>query len=133
MLNTNFGTIQIRRDGQPVDVVAEVHAFGQSLAGCWRARLEGRKGQEISCAVETAEDGLASSGEGYQALEFAGDGRCLTIGAETDREDRIVRTNPKGIAVELLRDGEVVFGIAWVEDHRDGDVRTWLAADPTIH
>ena len=25
----------------------------------------------------------------------------------------------------------VVFGIAWATDHEDGDVRTWLAADPS--
>lgn len=76
---------------------------------------------------------MGSSGEGYQAVEFVQKRQCLTIGTETDREDRLVWADSDGVTVRLLGDGAVAFGIAWAENYRGSDdVRTWFAADPTL-
>lgn len=138
-METPFGPIRMLVDGEVISCTAAVHSFDhplvreRPLAGCYRVRVSGGEGQEISCVLKGAADGLGSSGEGYQAAEFFRGNRVLTIGAETDREDRLVRAESDGITLRLLGDGEVVFGIAWVEDYAgSGDVRTWFAADPTL-
>ena len=133
MLATPFGAIGIFVNGEAVSFLPEEHGCAWPVSGCCRVRLEGLQGQRISCLLEGAGDGLGSSGEGYQAVEFCRGNRNLVIGTETDREDRIVRAGADGLALELSADGAVVFGIAWTEDHRGSDdVRTWLAADPTL-
>ena len=134
MLRTPLGDLRILVNGESVPFTPEVHPTAWPVAGCYRVRLRGRKGQELSCSLENAGlAGMGSSGEGYQAMDFIRGSQSLTIGTETDREDRLVWTAPDGITLRLLKDGEVVFGIAWAEDHRGGDdVRTWFAADSTL-
>lgn len=136
MMNTPFGAIRILADGAPAAFSADSHFFDSPmtrewpLAGCYRIRARGKR---IRCVLEGADDGMGSSGEGYQAVEFVRESRALTIGTETDREDRMVSAQRDGITVEFPADGEAVFGIAWAEDHRGSDdARTWFAADPTL-
>ena len=137
VLKTPLGEVRVLADGKSIDYKAVPHSFDKPmtrkrpLAGCWRIRVCGAG--EVRCILEGC-SGLDSSGEGYQAVEFANGAVQLVIGTETDREDRIVSPGPEGIAVALRENGmEVVFGIAWTADHEgDSDVRAWFAADPTL-
>lgn len=56
----------------------------------------------------------------------------LTIGIEDENASYESVRYENGRGYNLLQPIEaVVFGIAWATDHQDGDVRTWLAADPS--
>lgn len=137
VLKTPLGEVRVLADGKSIDYEAVPHSFDVPmtrewpLAGCWRIRVSGAG--EVRCVLEGCA-GLDSSGEGYQAVEFADGVVRLVIGTETDREDRLVSPGPEGITVVQRENGPVVvFGIAWTEDHEgDSDVRAWFAADPTL-
>lgn len=56
----------------------------------------------------------------------------MTIGAEDENETYETVRYENGMGYNIVQPTEiVVFGIAWATDHEDGDVRTWLAADPS--
>ena len=53
--------------------------------------------------------------------------KLMAQGRYTDAVD-----DENGMGYNIVQPTEiVVFGIAWATDHEDGDVRTWLAADPS--
>ena len=136
MILTPLGPIRLLADGAPVDYEAEPAATRQpNLAGCLRIRTGGAVLKELRCVLENETlTAQPSSGEGYQAVEFADGKRVLTIGAETDHPVYSTMPGPDGITVTLNGfGGPVTFGIAWAEDYAgNSDVRTWLAADPTL-
>lgn len=59
LLETPLGPIRVLVDGDAVRCTAERHSCGLSLAGCYRVRLEGAAGQEISCLLENPDPGGA--------------------------------------------------------------------------
>lgn len=136
MILTPLGPIRLLADGVPVEYEAEPAATRQpNLAGCLRIRTDGAGVKELRCVLENKTlTPQSSSGEGCQAVEFADGKRILTIGTETYHPVYSTIPGPDGITVALNGSGgSVTFGIAWAEDYAgDSDVRTWLAADPTL-
>ena len=56
----------------------------------------------------------------------------MTIGAEDENDAYETVRYENGMGYNIIQPTKiVVFGIAWATDHKDGDVRTWLAADPS--
>lgn len=134
MLKTPFGIIRIFADGEEVEYRLMPHASHSPLAGCWRIYADGAGEREFRCVLEGSTGGKVSTGEAYLAVEFVRGSCILTLGAESDSDTFSAAAKPDGIAVTFYEPAaQVVFGVAWAEDYAGGgDVRTWLAADPTL-
>ncbi len=140
MLNTPFGQIKIFADGRenayeavpyecPVKSV-KLHP----LAGSYRITVPARAYQRIRCVLAwncTPIENTGSSGERYRDAEFISGSTILTIGVEDENPAFDTERYPDGMGYILRERVEsVTFGVAWADDYTDGDVRTWLAADP---
>lgn len=137
-LQTPFGEIVIWADGKPLTYKA-VPKQNRYASECYRIFVPSEGYTEISCVLMARDAHLLgehSSGEGYLCIEFIRDSKKLTIGMAVD-EAALPKYKSKVIEnglsygdithIELL-----TFGIAWVYDHTENDVRTWYAADPTL-
>ena len=140
MLNTPFGYIQITIDGILTEYHAEPHANGcrsiveKPLAGCYRITVPAKSCRTIRCEISWNRAPIPNtgdSGERYLCAEFISGSHALTIGAEDENADFDAVRLADGMAYFIRQPVETVtFGVAWADDRSDGDVRTWLAADP---
>ena len=81
----------------------------------------------VNCLMSTAH-----SGERFLCAEYEHGNTILTIGIEDENPAYESVRYENCMGYNLLQPIEaVVFGIAWATDHKNGDVRTWLAADPS--
>ena len=140
MLTTPFGRIKIIADGQeiaykPVPYQSNVKSIREHpLTGSFRITVPTGTYREIRCVVEwncTPIENTGSSGERYRDAQFIRESNILTIGVEDENPDFDTERYPAGMGYILRERVEsVTFGVAWADDYTDGDVRTWLAADP---
>ena len=144
MLITPLGKIKIYVDGIPADYQAIEYAFDrppckeQPVAGCYRIEVSVQGRRNISCVAElecSEIPNTGGSGESYLNAEFVKDNLILTIGMEDDNPAFTSVRTEYGLECYLLKPMESIkFGIAWATDYEGSyDVRTWYAADPTIH
>ena len=141
MLNTPFGTIKIIADGIMLDYEAVPFSskirsvIEKPLAGCYRITVLTENYQNIRCELEWSCEPIentGASGERFLYAEYERGNTILTIGTEDENTAFESVRYENGMRYKLLQPIEaVVFGIAWATDHEDGDVRTWLAADPS--
>lgn len=141
MLQTPFGPIRIIADSvsvayEPIPHICASRSVSQKpLAGCYRITLPAKGHEVIFCKVDWCCDPIPNtgdSGERYLCAEFIHGRTILTIGIEAENPALESLRCDDGMAYRILRPvPEVTFGVAWATDHEDGDVRTWLAADPT--
>jgi len=76
-------------------------------------------------------ENTGASGERYRDAQFIRENNILTIGVEDENPVFDTERYPDGMGYILRERVEsVTFGVAWADDYTDGDVRTWLAADP---
>ena len=76
-------------------------------------------------------ENTGASGERYRDAQFIRESNILTIGVEDENPAFDTERYPAGMGYILRERVEsVTFGVAWADDYTDGDVRTWLAADP---
>ncbi len=143
MLQTPFGIIRILSDGVLLDYEAVPRVCNcrsiqeKPLAGnyCITVPTAGRS--TIQCEVDWCREPIRNtgdSGERYLCAEFVDGRTVLTIGIEDGNLAFESIRCDNGMAYRILQPPAtttVVFGIAWATDYEDGDVRTWLAADPT--
>lgn len=143
MLKTPFGMIKICVDGVYTDYEAVAIDFTRPpcdkkpIAACYRIEIYAKNCGSIACILEPVDADIINtgdSGEDYLNAEFIKDKSILTIGIEDDNSAFESVRLPLGLQYNLnFPIDKVVFGIAWATDYeRDGDVRTWFAADPTI-
>lgn len=140
MLNTPFGQIRILADGHEIAYEAVPHECQvksvreHPLTGSYRITVPVWEYQKIRCALSwncTPIENTGSSGERYRDAEFINGSTILTIGVEDENPAFDTERHPDGMEYILREKAESVnFGIAWADDYTDGDVRTWLAADP---
>lgn len=140
MLNTPFGTIKIIADGIMLDYEAipfssKVRSIvAKPLAGCYRITIPCADYRSIRCELEwrcEPIENTGSSGERFLCAEYERGNTILTIGVEDENAAYESVRYENGMGYNLLHPIEaIVFGVAWATDHEDGDVRTWLAADP---
>ena len=141
MLNTPFGTIKIIADGIMLDYEAipfssQVRSIvAKPLAGCYRITVPTKNYHNIRCELEWSCEPIentGSSGERFLCSEYEQGNTILTIGAEDENDAYKTVRYENGMGYNIVQPTDiVVFGIAWATDHEDGDVRTWLAADPS--
>ena len=94
------------------------------LAGCYRITIPTNNYHNIRCELEWScepFENTGSSGERFLCSEYE---------RGNDAYETVRYENGMGYNIAQPTD-IVVFGIAWATDHEDGDVRTWLAADPS--
>ena len=140
MLTTPFGRIKIIADGHEIAYEAIPYNSTvksiklQPLSGSYRITVPAWAYREIRCVVEwncTPIENTGASGERYRDAEFIRGSDILTIGVEDESPDFDTERYPAGMGYILRERVEsVTFGVAWADDYTDGDVRTWLAADP---
>ena len=137
-LQTPFGEIVVLADGQPLAYTA-IPKQDEQVSACYRVRIPTENYVEIACVLlpdGKSVLGDASSGEGYLCMEFICHSTELTIGMAVDESSAPrFSSNPLecGLSYGDLKDIDALtFGIAWVEDHTDNEIRTWYAADPTL-
>ena len=137
-LQTPLGEITVLADGLPVAYTA-VQKQNRYTSECYRIYVPSNGYSEIACVLlsqDTDLRGEASSGEGYLCMEFINESTKLSIGMAVDEA-----ATPK-YKSEVIENGlaygdishiePLIFGIAWVCDYTENDVRTWYAADPTL-
>ena len=140
MLTTPFGCIIIIADGQEIAYEAIPYNSTvksiklQPLAGSYRITVPTEAYREIRCVVDwncTPIENTGASGERYRDAQFIRESNILTIGVEDENPAFDTERYPAGMGYILRERVEsVTFGVAWADDYTDGDVRTWLAADP---
>ena len=140
MLTTPFGQIKIIADGHEIAYVAVPYECPvksvklQPLTGSYRITVPSWAHREIRCVVDwncTPIENTGASGERYRDAQFIRENNILTIGVEDENPAFDTERYPDGMGYILCERVEsVTFGIAWADDYTDGDVRTWLAADP---
>ena len=140
MLTTPFGRIKIIADGQeiaykPVPYQSNVKSIREHpLTGSCRITVPTGTYREIRCVVDwncTPIENTGLSGERYRDAEFIRGSDILTVGVEDENHAFDTERYPAGMGYILRERVEsVTFGVAWADDYTDGDVRTWLAADP---
>ena len=141
MLVTPFGKIIIICDGKEVSYNAQKHKFENRnfttlVEDCYRiGNLCATK--SIICIVDhldTSIKNTGGSGEKYLDSEFVKDQCILTIGVEDEYPSYDVERLYNGLKINILKPvDDFTFGIAWVNDYAGkDDIRTWLAADPTL-
>ena len=141
MLNTPFGLIKIIADGIMLDYEAipfssQVRSIvAKPLAGCYRITIPTENYHNIRCELEWSCESIentGSSGERFLCSEYERGNTLLTIGAEDENDAYETVRYENGMGYNIVQPTDIVgFGIAWATDHEDGDVRTWLAADPS--
>ena len=140
MLAIPFGQIKIIADGHEIAYEAIPYNSTvksiklQPLAGSYRITVPAWAYREIRCVVDwnsTPIENTGASGERYRDAEFILGSDILTIGVEDENPAFDTERYPEGMGYILRERVEsVTFGVAWADDYTDGDVRTWLAADP---
>ncbi len=137
-LQTPFGEIVVLADGQPL-VYTAISKQDERVSACYRVRIPTENHAEIACVLlpdDKSVLGDASFGEGYLCMEFIRHSTELTIGMAVDESSApsfSSETIENGLVYRHVTNVEsLVFGIAWLHDHSEHDVRTWYAADPTL-
>lgn len=144
MLTTPLGSIKVYADDICIEYKATEYDFNRPpckdkpVAGCYRIEIDTSGRKTISCVVElTAPEirNTGDSGQDYLNAEFIKDDTVLTIGMEDENPAFEPVRIENGLQYNLLQHvAKVVFGIAWATDYEGADdVRTWFAADPTLH
>lgn len=141
MLLTPFGEIVIICDGKEVFYDAKQHKYNnRSLTTpvdtCYRISDLSAK-ESIICLVKNLDKSIKNtggSGENYLDSEFINDNCILTIGVQDEHPSYDVGRLYNGLKINILKPvDDITFGIAWVNDYTGkDDIRTWLAADPTL-
>ena len=140
MLTTPFGQIKIIADGHEIAYEAVPYNSTvksiklQPLTGSYRITIPTGAYQEVRCVVDwncKPIENTGASGERYREAQFIRKSNILTIGVEDENPAFDTERYPDGMGYILCESVEsVTFGVAWADDYTDGDVRTWLAADP---
>ncbi len=141
MLITPFGTINITIDGKATDYEAVPYLcpcrsiMEKPLAGSYRITVPTKEHRLIRCELDWSCEPIENTGdsdERFLCAEFERGNTILTIGIEDENPAYESIRYPNGMGYHLKQPIEaVVFGVAFATDHEKGDVRTWLAADPT--
>ena len=142
MLVTPLGKIIISIDGKPTEYTAVPFIYKrppvslQPIDGCFRIRIDAKNATSVSCTIELNNPDITNtgaSGERYLNSEFIFGSTILHIGAEDENPCFDTARLLNGIEYHIkLPIDEVVFGVAWATDYHKFDVRTELAADPTV-
>ena len=146
MVDTGFGKIIVTLDDMEVDCRAYTAAERPQFAGVDGAvRLEYEhtsdgRAHELKCFLTDGSGFGPDGGEDFEAgTAYIGNGR-ITIGCEGDFSDistydfgGYIMEN--GICVVIrpdTGDRRFVFGVSWINECVEHDVRTWYGADPTL-
>lgn len=146
MAETGFGRIIVTLDGIEAECLVYAVAERPQFAGVDGAvRLEYKhfsdgRAHELRCFLADGSGFGPDSGENYEAgTAYIGKG-SITIGCEGDFSD-ISKYDFDGYIMENgvcviihpdTGDRRFIFGVSWVNECAEHDVRTWYGADPTL-
>ena len=139
MIQTPIGIIRVFADekelaySEMVSVQDVLLYNGERVDGRFRITVPARDFLRVWCVLETTLTPAVDTGEGYFALRFERDALCLFLGGEDESDAFLTLQKGTGIEYRLSAPTETLtFGIAWTLETTEGDVRAWLAADPTL-